>query len=80
MRLARPIDLLFISKSPKAKLDMFKAGISLETRTVYSLAELVDKATNDRLILGREGFGNPSAAAVSRTDISSTARIMKADW
>lgn len=54
MRLARPIDLLFISKSPKAKLDMFKAGISLETRTGYSLAELVDKATNDRLILGRE--------------------------
>lgn len=44
-------DLLFISKSPKERLDYLAAGASLVARTGYDLRQLRSKAARDRLQL-----------------------------
>jgi uncharacterized protein (UPF0332 family) len=46
---ARAQDVLYIAKSNKKTIDLFKAGASLEKRTGYLIDILVSKATSDRL-------------------------------
>lgn len=53
MRKAASSDLLFVSKSPKEKLDSLAAGASLVQRTGYQIKELRNKAAVDRLALAR---------------------------
>jgi uncharacterized protein (UPF0332 family) len=45
-------DALFVSESQKKKLNEFRAGVSLESRTGYTVDDIVDRATLDRI-----GFG-----------------------
>lgn len=48
---ARADDLLFVSKSPKERLDFLAAGASLVTRTGYGISDLRKRAAADRLKL-----------------------------
>ncbi|KAG8149421.1 HEPN domain-containing protein [Burkholderia catarinensis] len=51
MRKASPDDLLFVSKSPKERLDYLAAGASIVARTGYDVRGLRIKASLDRLSL-----------------------------
>jgi uncharacterized protein (UPF0332 family) len=42
-----------VGKALKAKVDLLKSGVNLESRTGYSVAQLVERATADRLELAR---------------------------
>lgn len=50
-RKAKAADLLFLSKAISDRLGTLRAGASLERRTGYTIGELVDKATADRVRL-----------------------------
>lgn len=62
MRKAASSDLLFVSKSPKEKLDSLAAGASLVHRTGYQIQELRHKAAEDRLAFARALLRDANAA------------------
>lgn len=50
---AKDLDLLYISKSERVRLDTLKAGASLVERTGYTINQLKEKVIRDRLTLAR---------------------------
>lgn len=52
-RRATSKDLLFVSKSPRKHIEMFRAGISLEHRTGYTISEIIGRVVADRLRLAK---------------------------
>lgn len=69
-------DLILVSKSYKTKIEMFKAGASLEQRTGYAIDVLVSKATLDRVELSKALCSAARAAShgTTRSFRSATSR------
>ncbi|MFM0244280.1 HEPN domain-containing protein [Paraburkholderia sediminicola] len=72
MRKASPEDLLFVSKSPKDRLDYLAAGASLVERTGYDVRQLRIKAALDRLHLAGLFLKDAKTLSAAGTSLNRT--------
>lgn len=72
MKKIKPDDLLFVSKSPKERLDYLAAGASLVERTGRNVKQLRCKAARDRIELAAAFLRDAKAGATNGVNMNRT--------